>query len=102
MICPTKKCTSFFMKASRIFIDEIRPYSGPAGRNGRACHYECPDCGGPTKINKVTKLVTTGGRRLKITCKDQDGCMWSGQLWEGPIPGLDWRAKTHLDWRLKQ
>lgn len=70
---------------------EIQPYTGPVGRNGKRCHYACPDCNGPTRISRCTRLVTTGGRRLKLTCKDQENCLWTGQLWEGPVPGLDWR-----------
>jgi hypothetical protein len=74
---------------------EIKPYVGPVLRNGKKPHYACPDCNGPTRITKTTKLVTTGGRRLKIVCKDKEGCMWTGQAWEGPVPGLDWRKNQH-------
>lgn len=28
---------------------------------------------------------------MKLKCKDQAKCLWTGQLWEGPVPGLDWR-----------
>lgn len=70
-------------------------YAGPVGRNGKRCRYACPDCSGPTRITKTTKLITTGGRRLKIACKDQQQCLWTGQLWEGPVPGLNWRKTNH-------
>lgn len=97
MICLTKKSMSFSTK-----IFELKPWTGEAGRNGRCCRYECPDCAGPTRITKTAKLVTTGGRRLSVSCKDQDECMWTGQVWEGPAPGLAWRKFDYSSMQLKQ
>ena len=76
-----------------VLNSEIKLSNGTVGRNGRCCRYECPDCHGPTRITKTKKLVTTGGRRLHLACKDQEECMWKGQLWEGPVPGMNWRKK---------
>lgn len=78
------------------FLTEIQPYTGNAGKNNHACHYACPDCNGPTRITKTKKLVTTGGRRIHLSCKDQTNCLWKGQLWEGPIPTHAWRKKFNF------
>jgi hypothetical protein len=83
------KSSSLSKQLNEQCAKEIKYYSG----NKSKCRFACPDCGSPTRITKTVRLKTTGGRRLKLKCSDQKHCLWSGQLWEGKIPGMDWRKR---------